>query len=109
MSFWKSLQLSPLKSPLHNNIVISSTVARSVLPVIPTFDHQRRALDEMVAILLEAGGDGMMDRSNFAGQTPRRLQSKKLDMWQKQELAAIAREEKKKRSDSRLYITEKGK
>lgn len=48
-------------------------------PLRHTFDDQRRALDEMVAILLEVGGDTIMDLSNLAGQTSRQLQSKKLD------------------------------
>ena len=63
-------------------------------PVRHTFDDQRRALDEMVAILLKVGGGSMMDQSNLAGQTSRQLQSKKLDTWQKSELAAMARQKK---------------
>lgn len=59
--------------------------------VRPTPADRRRALDEMVTILLEAGGDAVMDQPNSAGETPRQLQSKKLAIWQKWEMAAIAR------------------
>lgn len=46
--------------------------------VRPTLADRRRALDEMVVVLLEIGGDAMMDQPNLAGETPRQLQSKKL-------------------------------
>jgi hypothetical protein len=59
--------------------------------VSPTFADKRRALDEMVVVLLEVEDDTMMDQPNLAGETPRQLRSKKLAMWQKFELAAIAR------------------
>lgn len=58
----------------------------------PTFVDRTKALDEMVSFLLEAaGGDGMMDRPNSAGETPRQLQSKKLVMWQMWESDAVKR------------------
>lgn len=44
--------------------------------VHPTSADRRRALDEMVIVLLGAGGDAMMDQPNSAGETPRQLQSK---------------------------------
>ncbi|KAJ5359010.1 uncharacterized protein N7496_011423 [Penicillium cataractarum] len=59
--------------------------------VRPTLADRTRALDEMVAVLLEVGGDTMMDQPNLAGETPRQLEFKKLAMWQKLEEDAIAR------------------
>jgi len=52
---------------------------------------RRRPLDEMIAILLQAGGDAMMDQTNLAGETPRQLQAKKLAQWQGFELQEVAR------------------
>ncbi|KAJ5638622.1 hypothetical protein N7528_001012 [Penicillium herquei] len=46
-----------------------------------TSPDKRKALDEMVNILLRVGGDAMMDQTNQAGVTPRQLQSKKLASW----------------------------
>lgn len=60
-------------------------------PVRPTLADRTRALDEMVTILLEVGGDAMMDQPNSAGEMPRQLQSKKLALWENWEVAEIAR------------------
>lgn len=57
----------------------------------PTLADERKALDEMIAILLQVGVDAMMDQTNLAGETPRQLQSKKLAQWQEIELHEIAR------------------
>ena len=57
----------------------------------PTHDDRIRALGEMLVILLEVGGNAMIDQPNLAGETPRQLQAKKLDTWAKWELAALAR------------------
>jgi ankyrin repeat protein len=51
--------------------------------IAPTVADRRKALDEMINILLHIGGDAMMDQTNQAGETPRQLQSKKLAHWQK--------------------------
>lgn len=59
--------------------------------VRPTVADWRRALDEMIAILLQAGGDAMMDQTNLAGETPRQLQAKKLAQWREIELQEVAR------------------
>lgn len=84
-----SLTNSKGNTALHECLTMGTILQRQTNhgPVRHTFDDRRRALDEMVAILLEVGGDSMMDQSNLAGQTSRQLQSKKLDTWQKSELA----------------------
>lgn len=74
---------------LRMGIILQRQTSNGI--VSPTFADRRRALDEMVAVLLEVEGDATMDQPNLAGETPRQLQYKKLAMWQKSELAAIAR------------------
>lgn len=59
--------------------------------IVPTVADQRKALDEMINVLLQIGGDAMMDQTNLAGETPRQLQSKKLAHWQKLELRETTR------------------
>lgn len=54
-------------------------------PVLPTFADQRRALNDMREILLEAGGDNMMDQPNIRGETPRQFQFNTLERWQRAE------------------------
>ena len=45
----------------------------------------------MVTILLEVGGDAMMDQPNSAGETPRQLLPEILAIWEKWEVAEIAK------------------
>lgn len=84
-------------TPLHE-----ATTMGSVLPkhmngelVKASHDEQRKALAEVVAILLEIGGEGMMDQSNLAGEIPRQLLARRMDMWQRLELAAVERKRNK--------------
>ncbi|KAJ6032548.1 hypothetical protein N7540_003280 [Penicillium herquei] len=69
---------------LHECLTMGAILPRGTSPS----PDRRKALDEMVNILLHAGGDAimMMDQTNQAGETPRQLQSKKLASWQKLEL-----------------------
>lgn len=45
---------------LHSGIILHRETSTGT--VLPTFADQRRALDEMREILLEAGGDNIMDQ-----------------------------------------------
>ncbi|KAJ6010770.1 hypothetical protein N7451_002182 [Penicillium sp. IBT 35674x] len=58
-------------------------------------EEQRKALAEVIDILLEVGGEGMMDQPNLAGETPRQLLANRMGTWQRLELAAVERKRKK--------------
>lgn len=78
---------------LHECLLMGTILQRQTASgaIAPTVAGRRKALDEMINILLHIGGDAMMDQTNQAGETPRQLQSKKLAHWQKLELREATR------------------
>ncbi|KAJ5720990.1 uncharacterized protein N7483_008924 [Penicillium malachiteum] len=78
---------------LHECLAMGKILSRETAngPIAPTVADRRKALDEMINILLHIGGDAMMDQTNQAGETPRQLQSKKLAYWQELELREATR------------------
>lgn len=86
---------------LHECLSMGTILQRQTVSgiIASTIADRRKALDEMINILLHIGGDAMMDQTNQAGETPRRLQSKKLAHWQKLEL----REATRHKQSSEIY------
>jgi ankyrin repeat protein len=78
---------------LHECLSMGTILQRQTASgaMAPTVADRRKALDEMINILLHIEGDAMMDQTNQAGETPRQLQSKKLAHWQKLELREATR------------------
>ncbi|KAF3392733.1 Serine/threonine-protein phosphatase 6 regulatory ankyrin repeat subunit B [Penicillium rolfsii] len=68
---------------LHSGSILDRETSTGL--VLPTFADQRRALDEMREILLEAGGHNMMDQPNLRGETPRQFQFNRLERWRRAE------------------------
>lgn len=85
---------------LHECLTMGTILTRETSngPIAPTVADRRKALDEMINILLHVGGDAMMEQTNQAGETPRQLQSKKLAYWQQLELRKATRKREKSSS-----------
>ncbi|KAJ5792444.1 uncharacterized protein N7503_008422 [Penicillium pulvis] len=84
-------------TPLHEVTTMGSILPKHMNGEVvkASHDEQRKALAEVVANLLEVGGEGMMDQPNLAGETPQQLLARRMDMWERLELAAIERERNK--------------
>ncbi|KAJ6127417.1 hypothetical protein N7523_003029 [Penicillium sp. IBT 18751x] len=83
-----SLTDSRGNTALHHCLHVGSVLDRHGC-ILPRFTDQREALDEMRVVLLKAGGDIMMDQPNSGGETPRQLQSKRLENWRRAEFPEL--------------------
>jgi hypothetical protein len=83
-----SLTDSRGNTALHHCVYVGSILDRRGCVLSP-FVNQSEALGEMRDILLEAGGDIMMDQPNSRGETPRQRLSKRLEDWRRAEFPEL--------------------